>query len=344
MIAVMLAGAAAMLVSLLGTPLLIRWLQARELGEEIREELTHHSSKRGTPTMGGLMIVAGAFLGYFVAHVRAGAYFSRGGLLVMFLVLGAGIVGFLDDWLQISGRNKLGLSRAQKMAGLFVLAVPFAVLAVRYAAVNTHLAFTRFDQIGWDMGTVLWIVFCVFVILGTANGTNFADGIDGLAGGSAVFAYSAFVIIGFWQFRHVDVYQVPQALDLALVASALTGACIGFLWWNAAPARIYMGDSGALPLGAGMAALAMLMNLHLLLPIIGALYVVETLSVMIQIRVFKWTGRRVFRMAPIHHHFELKGWPETTVVIRFWIICGLLTALSLGIFYADFINLAGVSD
>jgi phospho-N-acetylmuramoyl-pentapeptide-transferase len=185
----------------------------------------------------------------------------------------------------------------------------------------------------------LWAIFAVLLLVGFSNAVNLADGLDGLAAGSSAFVFGAFAIIGFWQFRHPDVYRVPQALDLAMLAVAMVGACTGFLWWNAAPARIFMGDTGSLAIGAGMASLALVMNLQLLLPVLGALFVLITLSVIIQVASFQLFHRRVFRMAPLHHHFELVGWPETTVIIRFWILAGLSTGLALAIFYADFISL-----
>jgi phospho-N-acetylmuramoyl-pentapeptide-transferase len=164
---------------------------------------------------------------------------------------------------------------------------------------------------------------------------NLTDGVDGLASGVAAFAFGAFTFIGFWQFRHPDVYEVPHALDLAVVSAAMVGGILGFLWWNAPPAQIFMGDTGALAIGSGLAALALATNTHLLLPIIGGLFVVETLSVIIQVLWFKRFRRRVFKMAPIHHHFELSGWPETTVLIRLWLMSGMATAVGLGLFYAD---------
>ena len=179
------------------------------------------------------------------------------------------------------------------------------------------------------------------MIVGAANAVNLTDGLDGLAAGSGTYAYMAYVLVAFWAFRNDSIYLVPQALDLAIVASSMAGGCVGFLWWNAAPARIFMGDTGSLAIGAGLAGMALVTNTHLLLPIIGGLYVVETVSVMLQVGSFRTTGRRIFRMAPVHHHFELGGWPETTVLIRLWIMAGLFTALALGIYYADFISVTG---
>lgn len=182
----------------------------------------------------------------------------------------------------------------------------------------------------------------VFVIIATSNAVNLTDGLDGLAAGSGSFCFGVLSIIGYWQYRHFHIYHLHASLDLGLVAVALVGALLGFLWWNAAPARIYMGDTGSLAIGTGLGALCLLMNLDLLLPIIGGLFVAETLSVILQVFSFRVFGRRIFKMAPFHHHFELKGWPEITVIIRFWILAGLLASLGLGIFYGDFVKIAKV--
>ena len=344
MIDLLVAGGVAMVIALVGTPVLIGWLQAQGIGQHIRDDGPKgHSTKAGTPTMGGVMIVGGALGGYMAGHLRGGTIFTRGGLLVAFAVAGAGLVGLADDWIKVRHQRSLGLNKRAKVAGQLAVAVTFAVLAVNAADVKTNLSFTRWDSIGIDLGPLPWVVWAALLIIGTSNAVNLTDGLDGLAAGSATFSFSAFAIIGFWQFRHFDVYEVPQALDLAVLAVALTGACAGFLWWNAAPARIFMGDTGSLAIGAGMAAFALVMNLHLLLPVVGGLYVLETLSVMIQVASFQLFHRRVFRMAPVHHHFELAGWPEVTVIVRFWILAGLCTALAIGLFYADFISL-GVLD
>ena len=340
MIALLLSGGVALIISLVGTPLLIRWLQAQGIGQQIREDGPEgHITKAGTPTMGGIMIVAGAVIGYLVGHLRAGAIYTRGGILVVGVVVGAACVGMADDWIKVRRRRSLGLNKRAKAGGQLLVAGVFAWLASGWANVDDALSFTRAGAPGTpDLGWA-WIVFAVLVIVGSSNAVNLTDGLDGLAAGSATFAFSAFAIMGFWQFRHFDVYGIGQALDLALLAVSLTGACAGFLWWNAAPARIFMGDTGSLAIGAGLAGLALVMKLELLLPVVAGLYVLETLSVIIQVVSFRAFHRRVFGMAPIHHHFELAGWPETTVIVRFWILAGLCTALALGIFYADFISL-----
>jgi phospho-N-acetylmuramoyl-pentapeptide-transferase len=219
------------------------------------------------------------------------------------------------------------------------MSVGFALAAEHWAGVSTHLSFTRWNSIGVDLGSVGWVVWAVFVIVGTANAVNLTDGLDGLASGSATFCFAILAIIGYWQFRHFSLYHVNSALDLALSSVAAAGACLGFLWWNAAPARIFMGDTGSLAIGSALAALCLQMNLQLLLPIIGGLFVIVTMSVVIQVVSYRLFHRRVFLMAPLHHHFELMGWPETTVIVRFWILAGLFAALGLGIFYADFLSL-----
>jgi phospho-N-acetylmuramoyl-pentapeptide-transferase len=257
-------------------------------------------------------------------------------------------VGFADDWIKITRARNLGLNKRMKVLGLLAVAITFGVLCVRYTGQHTTLSFTRYSSfetstfLDIDFGSVGWVVWSVLLIMAATNGVNLTDGLDGLAAGSSLFSFAAFTIIGFWAFRNPEVYDVEHALDLAVLAAAMLGGCTGFLWWNAHPARIFMGDTGSLAIGAGLAGLALTLNTALLLPIVGALFVVETLSVMIQVFSFRTFGRRVFRMAPIHHHYELNGWPETTVIVRFWIVAGLATALALGLFYADFTTLPGV--
>ena len=343
MIALLLSAGMAFLVALAGTPVLIRWLRAHGIGQQIRDDGPEgHVTKAGTPTMGGVMIVGAAFLGYGFGHLRRATVFTRSGMLVLFAVMASGLVGLVDDWLKVSRQQSLGLTKRGKFAGQLAVAIGFALLAHNWAKASTMLSFTRYSSPGIDLGTVGWVIVAVLLIVGASNAVNLTDGLDGLAAGSAAFAFSAFVVIGFWQFRHRPIYHNAHALDLALMAAALVGACAGFLWWNAAPARIFMGDTGAIAIGTGLAALALLSDSILLLGVVGALFVLETLSVVIQVFAFRAFGRRVFRMAPFHHHFELLGWPETTVIVRFWILAALATALALGIFYADFLHIGGI--
>lgn len=349
MIALLMAGGISLAASLVGTRYLISWMRSHHIGQPIREEGPQgHQTKAGTPIMGGLAIVVAAVVGYTVAHLRSRVVFTRSGIFVLALVVGAGIVGFLDDFIKTTRARNLGLNKRMKVLGLLTVAVAFGVACVTLTGVHTTLSFTRYSSfetsklLDIDFGPIGWVVWSVLLIMATTNGVNLTDGLDGLAAGSSLFAFAAFTVIGFWAFRNPAIYDVEHALDLAVVASAMLGACTGFLWWNAHPARIFMGDTGSLAIGAGLAGLALTLNTSLLLPVIGALFVVETLSVVIQVGAFRgFHGRRVFRMAPIHHHYELSGWPETTVIVRFWIVAGLATALALGLFYADFTTLPG---
>ncbi len=343
MIALLLASTIAMGFSLVGTRYLIPFLQARGVGQPIRIDGPEgHHTKAGTPTMGGITLVFGAWAGYTVAHLRSETIFTNSGLTLMTAIVAAAAVGLVDDYLKVSRERNLGLNKRTKMIGLLAVAVGFAVVSVTWANADTTLSFARFDSPGIDLGHVGWVVWAVFVILSMANAVNLTDGLDGLAGGSGALGFTAFIVIGFWSFRNPEIYEVSHGLDLAIVAAAMAGGCIGFLWWNAPPARVFMGDTGSLAIGTALAGLALLLNTHLLLPIIGGLYVLETISVVLQVVSFRSTGKRIFRMAPIHHHFELGGWPETTVLIRLWIINGLLVTLALGIYYADFINIGGL--
>ena len=341
MIRLLIAAGVALAFSLIGTQAFINWLTRHRIGQPIREDGPQgHVTKAGTPTMGGLVIVVAAFCGWVVSDLYNGVY-TRTGILVMFAILGGGGVGLMDDWIKVVRERNLGLNKRTKTFGLLAVATTFGVTMVTLTEVDTHLAFTRpIDAI--DLTEAGWVIFAVLLIVGSANAVNLTDGLDGLAAGSSIFAFSTLMVVGFWAFRHPEIYKINHALDLAVVAAAMLGGCAGFLWWNAAPARIIMGDTGALAIGAGLAALALTLNVQLLLPIAGALYVAETVSVILQVGSFRMFKRRIFRMAPIHHHFELGGWPETTVIIRFWLLAGLCTALALGLYYADFIGTGGL--
>jgi phospho-N-acetylmuramoyl-pentapeptide-transferase len=264
-------------------------------------------------------------------------------VLVMLAIAGAAVVGAFDDWIKVSHERNLGLSKRAKMGGLLVVAVGFAVACVAWTDVETTVSFTRWDEPGWQLTEPGWVLFAVLLIAATTNAVNLTDGLDGLAAGSSIYAFIFMTVVAFWAFRHEAVYEINHALDLAVIAAAMVGGITGFLWWNAPPAQIFMGDTGSLAIGAGLATLALTLNVQLLLPIVGALFVFEALSVIVQVGSFQLTGRRVFRMAPVHHHFELGGWPETTVIIRFWILAIMSMAVALGLFYADSIS-AGILD
>jgi phospho-N-acetylmuramoyl-pentapeptide-transferase len=347
-IALLIAGGIAFATTMLGTPALIRVLRARGIGQLIRDDgpFTHpHAGKAGTPTMGGIAIVGGVVLGYAVAHVRTEQLkFARTGLTLMFLIVGLAFVGFVDDYLGVRKGRNLGLRKRGKTGGELLVGSGFALLALEWAHASTDLSFTR--SLDLNLGNGVWFLLAIVVVYGTSNATNLTDGMDGLAAGSATLVFGAFMVICFWQFRHPEVYGLgaASAIELAIIAAAFAGGCGGFLWWNAAPAQIFMGDTGSLAIGGAMAGLALLSNTVLLLPILGGLYVIETLSVIAQVISFRIFHRRVLRMAPIHHHFEVSGWPEFTVIVRFWLFAGACVALGLGLFYADFINIPGVID
>ncbi|MHB1930974.1 MAG: phospho-N-acetylmuramoyl-pentapeptide-transferase [Acidimicrobiales bacterium] len=339
MTALLIAGAVGLLGTMLGTPVLISALRRRGVGQHIREELPGHLEKAGTPTMGGIAIIASGVIGYLAAHVARIQIFTSRGLVACGAICLFGLVGFADDWLKVNRRRSLGLNARAKAGALLVIAVGFAVVAVRVLHVSTRLSFVRYDSPGWQLGAVVWVIFAALAQVGSSNAVNLTDGLDGLAAGSVGFSFVSFTVIGFFQLRHFSVYHnpYPASLDEAVLASAMVGACAGFLWWNCAPARIIMGDTGSLGLGGGIAVLALLENVDLLLPVVGGLFVLETLSVILQVGSFRLLHRRVFRIAPIHHHFEMLGWPETTVIVRFWILAAAFTSLAVGAFYADYI-------
>lgn len=340
MIALLTAASVALVVSLVGTRLLIPFLLKRGVGQPIQIDGPEgHRTKEGTPTMGGGALVAGAFAGYLVSHLRAETVFTRSGLTLMGAVVAATAVGLLDDMLKVVRERNLGLTKRAKSIGLLVVGVGFALASLNWVGVEGAISLTRLGFPELNLAPGAWVLWAVLVVMGTSNAVNLTDGLDGLASGAATLAFAAFVAIGYWGFRHPEIYDVKHALDLAIIAAAMAGACVGFLWWNAPPAKIFMGDAGSLALGTALAGLALLLRTDLLLVLIGGLYVIETLSVIAQVSSFRLFNKRVLRMAPIHHHFELGGWPETTVLIRMWVINGFLVAVALGIYYADFLSI-----
>jgi phospho-N-acetylmuramoyl-pentapeptide-transferase len=343
MIAVMIAGAIAMIVSLVGTSVLIRFFRTRGTGQPIlgKEDLgpEHHMAKQGTPTMGGIAIIAAAAMGWTVAHLRAGLVFSTQTLIMWVGVLAMAAMGFLDDFIKVRKKHNRGIFWKKKSWITLGISVLLGWWLVAATGVSETISFTRATLPGWHVPTVAFVVFVGVIIWSTSNAVNVTDGLDGLAGGSAMLGFLAFTIIAYWSFRNPHVYHaVVNPLDLAVFAAAFAGACGGFLWFNAAPARIFMGDVGALGIGTALALLAITSDTQLLLVLICGINVMEAGSVAIQMGVFKASGRkkRLFRMSPIHHHFELIGWPETTVIIRFWLICGICVATALALFIGDF--------
>jgi phospho-N-acetylmuramoyl-pentapeptide-transferase len=348
---ILCAGALAFLFAFFGTPAAIKLLVKRGYGQFIRDDgPTSHHTKRGTPTMGGTVIIGAVIASYFLTHLITQREMTVSALLVLGLMTGLGFVGFLDDWLKISKQRSLGLRARTKMLGQSIVAIAFAVAGLNFpdergsTPVSLNLSTVRDTSV--ELGAVLVIIWVFFMITATSNGVNLADGLDGLAIGAAVMSFGAFILIGVWEFGQScaiaagpKCYEVRDPLNLAVLAAALSGACFAFLWWNGSPAKIFMGDTGALALGGALAGLAITLRTQLLLVLLGGLFALITLSVILQVSYFKLSGgKRIFRMAPLQHHFELMGWGEVTIVIRFWIIAGILVAAGLGLFYGAWVT------
>jgi phospho-N-acetylmuramoyl-pentapeptide-transferase len=359
---ILIAALFGLLTSILCTPLVVRYFRREGIGQEIRDDGPKtHLVKRGTPTMGGVVIMGSTILGYIAAHLIGSFRHDSGptasGLLLLFLMLGSGGVGFLDDFIKLRHRRSLGLRARAKFLGQLIVAVLFGLGAMMFkdrhglSPASKHISYVR-DLGGLSIGFLGFLLLAYLIITATTNAVNLTDGLDGLVAGSAAMVMGAYTLVTFIQFRSScnpgpalsGCYHVRDPQDLALIAAAAMGACFGFLWWNAKPAQIFMGDTGSMALGGLMAGLAILSRTELLLVVLGGLFAVVTLSSVIQTAWFKFTrirtgtGRRVFRMAPFHHHFELGGWDEITTIIRFWIVAGLAVAFGMGLFYAEFIS------
>lgn len=357
------AGIVAFIVSVLLTPLLIQYFRRFGYGQAIREDgPQHHQAKRGTPTMGGIAILVAIWAGYIAAGITAWATvgyggFTASGLLVLMLATCLGMVGFFDDGIKVVKRHNLGLNKTQKTIGQVAAAVAFGILVLFFrndaglTPATTNLSFTR-DFMSISMPAFVFVLFVLVLIWSWSNAVNFTDGLDGLAGGSVAMVMAVYTIITFWQFRYscvggVDTkiagcYQVRDPLDIAVICAAAFGACVGFLWWNAAPAKIFMGDTGSLTLGGIVAGVSVVTQTELLMVVAGSVFVLEILSVVIQVVSFRTTGNRPFRMTPIHHHFELGGWKETTVVIRFWLLTAISLGMAMAIFYGEWLAASSV--
>jgi phospho-N-acetylmuramoyl-pentapeptide-transferase len=347
---ILIAGAFALIFSIFGTRVLIGALARKGYGQIIREDgPSSHHIKHGTPTMGGIIFILAAILGYLFAHLVTGNAVTASALLVIGLVVALGFIGFLDDWLKVSRQNSRGLPGRYKLLGQAIFAGVFGYLGLQFAdqdsltPISEYLSGVRETAI--YLGPALVIIFIIVMVMSASNGVNLTDGLDGLATGASIMTFLAFVLIGVWEFGQscalnatAGCYAVRDPLDLAVLAAAFAGACTGFLWWNTPPAKIFMGDTGSLALGGAIAGLAATLRVELLLIPLGGLFVIITMSVLIQTAYFKMSGgKRVFKMAPLHHHFELIGWAQITVVIRFWIIAGLCVAIGLGLFYAQWV-------
>lgn len=351
---VVIAGAIATIISLVGTPIFIRLLARHGYAQAIRvssegQLYPDHESKRGTPSMGGAAIILAVLGGYLITHLITWRPLTVSGLLILFLMVGLGLVGFADDYLKIFKQRSTGLRARTKLVGQAVVAFAFAWMSLQFAGADglapasMAVSFLRDTPLVLPIG--LFLLWVWFLITATTNGVNLTDGLDGLATGAAVLSFLAYVLISIWQYGQNCAfedtsfcYDTVNPLDLAIISAAAAGATFGFLWWNTAPARIFMGDTGSLALGGTIAGLAVYTKTELLLPLTAGLFLITTVSVIAQVGSYKLTGRRLFRMAPLHHHFEMLGWPEIQIVVRFWIIQGLCIGVGLALFYAEWVR------
>jgi len=351
---VVVSGVIAVLVVFVGTPLLIRFLKSRGYAQAIKESTQaepypEHGSKRGTPSMGGVAIIVGVVLAYFGTHLVFWQPPTPSGLLILYLMLGLAAVGVADDYLKIFKQRSTGLRARTKLIGQAAIALSFAWLALQFpnsvgeTPATEAVSFIRDTPLVLPLG--LYLLWIWFLVTASTNGVNLTDGLDGLATGAATATFASYILIGIWQFGQScfftagpTCYPTAAPLDLAVLAAACAGACFAFLWYNAAPARIFMGDTGSLAIGGAIAGFAVVSRTELLLALLGGLFVLVSLSVIGQVASYKVLHRRMLLMAPLHHHFEMKGWPEVNIVVRFWIVQGMCVALGLTIFYAEWVR------
>jgi phospho-N-acetylmuramoyl-pentapeptide-transferase len=365
MIVLLASGGFALIFSLLLTPLFALLFRRMNLGQFFRADTpTTHVVKRGTPSMGGIVFITAVIFSYLLAKLLAQEPPSATALLVILMMVGLGLVGFIDDYMKVRRQNSLGLPGIGKIIGTVIVAIIFAIVGLevrdenQLAPVSSAISWVRdipfLDLVvifGPVLGVIAIVAWIVVITTSVSNAVNLADGLDGLAAGASIFAIGSYVIIGFWQYTQwcyngqsaaedmFKCYNVSSPLEIAVMGSTIVGALIGFLWWNTSPAQIMMGDTGAFGLGGALAALAILSRTELLLVFIGGLFVIVTMSVIIQRTYFKLTkGKRIWRASPLHHHFEMKGWAEVTIVVRFWIIAGLLVAGGVGLFYLEWLS------
>jgi len=336
MVPVLIAGLIAMVAAVVIGPKFIELLRARDLGQQIRAEGPQtHIVKQGTPTMGGLLILASATIPFLFL-----SKYTAEGLTVLFIVLGCALIGFTDDYLKLRRRHSLGLPGRWKMVGLALVTVGAAVMLEQSTSFTTDV---YVPVAGWTLDLSYGYYALLFLIIaGTVNSANLTDGVDGLAAGVVVIMLLTFLAIaGISWIRSGDPgARSDTLLDVATLAAALIGGTIGFLWYNAFPAEVMMGDTGSFALGGAIAGFAIVTGTEILLPLIAGIFVIEVLTWIIQIVSFKRTGRRVFLIVPIHHHFEMKAWSETKIMVRFWVVCAIFCASGFALFYRDFLQFA----
>jgi phospho-N-acetylmuramoyl-pentapeptide-transferase len=350
-IQLLLAAGVGAVVAWVTTRILIGLLTRRGVAQPINEDIpVGHAGKAGTPTFGGVAIVAGVGFGYLAANLTPKGIFTWTGMMCVAAIAGAGLVGFIDDFVKVRDARNKGLTKKTKSIGLVLVGVGFATSMLWRSDVYTTISFARFDDLGWELGRGVWVLWAVLVISAAANAVNLTDGLDGLAAGAGAIVFGAYVFVGYWIFRHFGDYLINVGLDLAIVAAAMMSACAAFLWWNAPPARIFMGDTGSLAIGTGLAVLALSSSTVMLLPIIGGLFVIETLSVIGLVTSFRLFKKRPFH-APIHHDLEERESQqrgidservEPTVTIRLWILTAACAVVGLGLFFREYVRNGGL--
>ncbi len=350
---IVLAAVLSLLTSLVSTPALIKFLRARGLAQAIKQSsdgaiYPDHEHKRGTPSMGGLVMIFAVLVGYTGSHLVFWTPPSASGLLVIYLMLALAAVGFIDDYKKVFKQHSAGIAPRTKLIFQAIIGISFGYLALQFAdergVAPASLAISIVRETNLVLPAIVMILFIWFMITATTNAVNITDGLDGLASGAAFVTFAAYALMGFWQFGqscakddYIKCYEVRDPLDLAIIAAAFAAAVFGFLWFNTSPAAIIMGDTGSFAIGGGIVALAIFTNTQLLLILLGGLFVMTTGSVVLQRISFKIRKKRIFLMSPVHHHFELKGWPEQQIVVRFWILQGLFVGAGMAVFYAEWV-------
>lgn len=365
MIALIIGMLVSLAVTMIGTPLLIRLVHKLHYGQYIRQDgPKSHQVKRGTPTLGGVVINFAVLLGWAASalyrYLNSGSIPSWSAVLVLFAMLSMGFLGFIDDFAKVRKKQNEGLTVEGKFIGQFILATIYAVLALivptksGFPSAQAGMSFIEtpflsFESAGRIVSIILFVIWVNFLMTAWTNAVNLTDGLDGLAAGSSMISFAGYAMIAFWESYHIKggghqgfSYAVSDPLDLTIIAVCAAVACFGFLWYNSNPATIFMGDTGSLALGGLFAALSIATHTEFLAVILGGLYVIEAMSDVIQVGYFKMTHKRVFKMAPIHHHFELCGWTETKVVVRFWMVELLFVLCGLMVFYADWVARSGL--
>lgn len=362
------AAAISLAFTLFLTPVFLRLFRSWGWGQVIRTpENIHnpsHGAKRGTPTMGGTIFIVGTIVGYLVGAFTGNNPPTISGLLVLWMMVGFGVIGFIDDYMKVRSQRSLGLSGWRKIVGQILVVVPFAIVALNFAntwgetpaspfvSVFRDVPVLSFMALGPILGWLLYLAWTSFIGVAFSNGVNLTDGLDGLATGAGIFVTGAYSLIAFWQFNQAcwggeglseaalsACYPTPNPFDLAIVSASFVGALVGFLWWNAPKAKVFMGDVGSMAIGGVIAAMAILTRTELLAVLVAGVYVIAPGSVILQRLYFKATrGKRLFLMSPLHHHLEMRGWSEITIVVRMWIIAGLLAVSGIGFFYVEWLS------